>query len=186
MDKNISIKLYIKWTLFCIIFFGLFTACVDSIDVGSGADSSAESPSDITDTVSIERDDEVVKSPIDDTNTASDGVSDWDPKPEDKNLESGEAFINQTDILIMESYPPQFAITVSGALPTPCHMLRVEVNNPDQENQIHINMYSVIDPAEMCVQVLESFDANVPLGTPPPGTYQVILNGDEIGEIGYE
>jgi len=186
MDKRISIKLYIKWILFCMLTFGLLSACVGSLDTGSGVESISETPSDIEDTVSTDRSDEVVKSANDDSNTEDEGVFDWEPKPEDVNLENGEAFIGQSDILIMESYPPQFALTVSGTLPTPCHMLRVDVKEPDQENQIHVKMYSVIDPAEMCVQVLESFDVNVPLGTPPPGNYQVIVNGEEIGEIGYE
>jgi hypothetical protein len=186
MDKKISIKLYIKWILFCMLTFGLLSACVDSSDTGSGVESISETPGDIEDTVSTDRNDEVVKSAYDDSNTADEGVFDWEPKPEDVNLETGEAFINATDILTMESYPPQFAVMVSGAMPTPCHELRVEVSEPDQKNQIHVKIYSINDPSKMCIQVLESFETNVPLGTPPPGTYQVILNGDEIGEIGYE
>jgi len=200
MDDKTFIQQNIKFGLFCLVCIGLLSACAGSINSIGGPNQDSSASTDIQETQDVIPGDEVVKSPPDETDSPDDDVVsppdgdslpavagfDWDPKPEDNDLEKGEAFLNQSDILIMESYPPQFALSISGALPTPCHKLRVEVNEPDEENEIHILMYSVIDTSEICVQVLESFDANVQLGTPPPGTYQVILNGEELGEIGYE
>lgn len=172
--------------LICIFSFSVLTGCANSNIPGGAADSSSNSPDDTEEPVVISRGDDVVQSPSDSGDAPGGGGPDWEPKPADSQLDEGEVFITQSDILIMESYPPQFALLISGALPSPCHALRVEVEEPDEENQVVVNLYSVVDPQEVCVQVLEEFDANVPLGTPPPGTYQVILNGEEIGEIGYE
>jgi hypothetical protein len=107
----------------------------------------------------------------------------WEPAPGDENLNRGEVFIEESSILILESFPPQFTVQLAGNLPTPCHQLRVEVAEPDQQNRIHLQVYSVVDPDEVCLQVLEPFQANIPLGTPPPGEYTVLVNGEEIGEI---
>ncbi len=110
----------------------------------------------------------------------------WKPSPEDQKLFKEDAFVEKTEILILESYPPQFVLNIKGSLPTPCNELRVRIEDPDDKNRIDIEVYSVIDPDKICVQVLEEFEENVPLGTPPPGYYAVFVNGEELGEIGYE
>lgn len=110
----------------------------------------------------------------------------WEPSPEDQKLLKEDAFVETTEILILESYPPQFVLSIKGSLPTPCNELRLRVEEPDEENRINIEVYSVIDPGMICVQVLEEFEENIPLGTPPPGYYAVFVNGEELGEIGYE
>jgi hypothetical protein len=105
------------------------------------------------------------------------------PQPGDDNLQRGNAFINESSLLIRESYPPQIAIMLSGDLPTPCHQLRAEVGEPDAENKIMVNVYTVVDPNMMCIQVLKPFDETVELGTFPSGHYSVWLNGEMIGEF---
>ncbi|MGB6422595.1 MAG: hypothetical protein WBF05_12225, partial [Anaerolineales bacterium] len=77
----------------------------------------------------------------------------------------------------------QFELLVEGALPTPCHELRVEISDPDEQNRIYVEVYSLSKPGEICVQVLESFDENVPLKGFPSGEYSVWVNGEEVGEI---
>ena len=105
------------------------------------------------------------------------------PKPDDVNLSRGEVFINEASLLIRESFPPQIVLTLSGDLPTPCHELRVNVPEPDAENKINVDVYSVVDPDQVCTQVLESFQENIELGTFPSGHYTVWVNGELIGEF---
>jgi hypothetical protein len=92
----------------------------------------------------------------------------------------GNVFIDQTNLLTMESYPPQFLLQISGNLPDPCHELGVVVNEPDAENRIFVEAFSIADPEAMCIQVLQPFQENVNLGSFPDGEYTLFLNGEEI------
>jgi hypothetical protein len=99
-------------------------------------------------------------------------------------LQRGEAFIEAAEILILESFPPQFRLQVIGALPTPCHSLRAVVEEPDEQNEIHVEIYSLVDPEVVCAQVLEPFEASIPLGRDLQGaSYTVFINGQQVGEI---
>ena len=54
---------------------------------------------------------------------------------------------------------------------------------PDDNDQINVNVYSLVDPAEICIQVLEKFESNIPLGSYSSGNYTVLVNGEPVGEI---
>jgi len=105
------------------------------------------------------------------------------PQPSDANLVSDNVYIDQADLLILESYPLQFTLSVSGNLPDPCHHLRVTVSAPDSENRIDVQLYSLANPETMCIQVLEPFDVNIPLGSFPTGEYHLYLNGEKVAEF---
>jgi hypothetical protein len=111
------------------------------------------------------------------------GGFDWEVQPGDEQLTRGEVFLDSVQILVLESFPPQFMLNVSGSLPTPCHELRAEVSDLDAQNRIEIELYSLVDPDVICVQVLEPFEENIYLGTFPTGTYVVLVNGERVGEI---
>lgn len=109
---------------------------------------------------------------------------DWLPAPEDKGLEKGEVFIDEAGLLVLESYPPQFKLSIRGSLPTPCHNLRVHLAEPDAQKRILVQVYSVVDPRMMCTQMLKEFEASIPIPTPTSGEkYTVWLNGEQVGEI---
>jgi hypothetical protein len=105
------------------------------------------------------------------------------PKPDDADLTRGIVYVNQVELLIRESYPPQISIGVSGDLPTPCHQLRVKISKPDSENKISADFYSVVDSKKSCIQVLKSFQEYIDLGTFPSGHYTVWVNGELAGEF---
>lgn len=107
----------------------------------------------------------------------------WQPSAQDKSLSQSEAFVTSADVLVLESFPPQYMLTIQGNLPTPCNQLRAEVGEPDAQGQIEVNVYSVVDPNIMCIQVLEPFEENIPLGSLPAGQYTVIVNGEQVGQI---
>lgn len=105
------------------------------------------------------------------------------PNPDDINLSRGNVFITESGLVIRESFPPQITLSLSGDLPTPCHELRVNVPEPDSENKINVEVYSVFDPDRVCTQVLKPFEENIDLGTFPSGHYTVWVNGDRVGEF---
>ncbi|MEJ2759363.1 MAG: hypothetical protein P8046_12860, partial [Anaerolineales bacterium] len=47
-------------------------------------------------------------------------------EPGQGKLTKGKAFVNSADLLIMESYPVQISLALSGELPTPCNKLTVD------------------------------------------------------------
>lgn len=105
------------------------------------------------------------------------------PQPGDSALTRDQAYVNESELIIAESFPPQIFLRLSGALPTPCHQLRVAVGQPDAQGQIQIDVYSVVDPDRVCAQVLKDFNENVPLGSFPSGKYSVWVNGTMVGEF---
>lgn len=105
------------------------------------------------------------------------------PQPADAGLTRGKVFIQETGLLIRESYPPQIVLGFSGDLPDPCHQLRVQVSDPDENNRIDVEAYSVANPEMACIQVLQPFQAEIDLGTFPSGHYSVWLNGELAGEF---
>ncbi len=105
------------------------------------------------------------------------------PQPADSLLTRGEAYIDSSDLLTMESYPLQFMLNIKGNLPTPCHQLRALVNPPDAENKILVEVYSVSDPNAICVQALSPFEVNIPLGSFAAGKYVLFVNGNQVAEF---
>ncbi len=105
------------------------------------------------------------------------------PRPGDVNLSRGEIFLEAASVLIRESYPPQIAVSLTGKLPTPCHQLRARFSPPDPENKIIVEVYSVVDPEQVCIQVLEPFEETLNLGTFPTGHYAVWVNSKLAGEF---
>lgn len=128
--------------------------------------------------------DTVVTSPPEDgMPTDEPSVNPFSPRPGDEKLTRGSVFINETSLVIRESYPPQISLSIKGDLPTPCHQLRAAIAGPDQENKIMVDAYSVVDSTKACAQVLEPFEEYIDLGTFPSGHYSVWVNGELAGEF---
>jgi len=105
------------------------------------------------------------------------------PQPGDVKFTRGNIFIQESGLLIRESFPPQISLSFSGDLPTPCHELRAVINPSDTENKIIVDAYSVVNPDMVCTQVLKPFQESIDLGTFPSGHYTVWLNGEMAGEF---
>jgi len=95
----------------------------------------------------------------------------------------GPVFIDQAELLIRESFPIQVDLHLRGSLPTPCATLRWSVAEPDVQGRIEVAAYSSQDAALACIQVLQEFEENIPLGAYSTGSYSVWLNGERIGEF---
>ncbi len=111
------------------------------------------------------------------------GQNPYAPREADYLMEQANVYLNTVDLLIKESAPPQIGLTLAGALPTPCHQLRVDVPAPTAEGKIFIEVYSLYKSGQVCVQVLKDFDATIELGVYPPGRYQVYINGEYLGDF---
>ena len=125
----------------------------------------------------------VTSPPADNMPTNEPYVNPFSPKPGDETLTRGNVFITETSLVIRESYPPQISLSIGGDLPTPCHVLRVDIAPPNPENKITVDAYSVVDPNVACVQVLEPLQEYIDLGTFPSGHYSVWVNGELAGEF---
>lgn len=118
--------------------------------------------------------------PVDSTQPQSDAYA---PKPEDASLTRGEAYVDSSQLLTLESFPLQFMLSLKGNLPTPCNQLRIAVSPPDAENKVNVEVYSVSNPDEICVQVLAPFEVNYSLGSFPAGTYSLWVNGVKVADF---
>lgn len=107
----------------------------------------------------------------------------YQPRPGDERFARSSAFIDTSDLLVRESFPPQYSVWIKGTVPTPCHEVRALVKGPDTDGRIDIDVYSLADPEKVCVQVLAEFDMTIPLGSLSTGSYEVVVNGKSVGQI---
>ena len=105
------------------------------------------------------------------------------PQPGDSALLRQEVFLDSACVRNLNSDPATFVLDMRGNLPSPCNMLRAMVPAPDGQNQIHVDAYSVINPEEMCIAIIQPFDVSVMLGKFPSGHYTVWVNGQQVGEF---
>ena len=105
------------------------------------------------------------------------------PASGDEALTPGNAFIDTSEVVLLESYPVQVELVLKGNLPTPCHQLRAIVSPPDGQNSIQVEVYSLIDPDMICTQVLDPFEARIPLGSYTEGAFTVFVNGEVVGSF---
>jgi hypothetical protein len=105
------------------------------------------------------------------------------PLPGDKGLNKGTVFVEMTEVVLKESFPVQVGLILKGDLPTPCNALRVVVSEPDDQGNIELEVYSVVDPDKMCVQVLSPFETVIPLGDYTEGRFTVLINGEPVTEF---
>ena len=95
----------------------------------------------------------------------------------------GAVYIDFLEVVQIENIPFRMGLWIKGSLPTPCHHLRYDIAQPDVENRIEVEMYSVSDPEMICVQVLAPFEEIIPLDNLPAGTFTVFVNGNLAGEL---
>jgi hypothetical protein len=77
----------------------------------------------------------------------------------------------------------QVRLHLQGALPNPCHQLRVNPSQPDSQNRIQVEVYSVAETDKMCTEVLQPFNVLVPLENLPAGHYSIYINGELLKEF---
>jgi len=103
----------------------------------------------------------------------------------DETLDRGNAFVEMDNsaLVQMETDPLQVKIHLKGSLPNPCHQLRVNPAQPDGQKHVQVDVYSVTKPGEMCTEVLQAFDVQIPLGSFSAGHYSIYINGELLAEF---
>ena len=112
------------------------------------------------------------------------------PQPGDELLTRGEVFMDlaNSQLLTTGIQPIQVSAFLKGDLPTPCHQLRVVTMEPNENDAINLEVYSLVDSSGICTTVLQPFEATIPLGNTSGEQRIVYVNGEVLGEfsIGYE
>lgn len=95
----------------------------------------------------------------------------------------GPVYIDETELLLLESFPVQIELVIRGALPTPCASLEWLVEAPDDQGRIQVEAFSLQDPTIDCIQVLQEMEESLAIGSYSEGVYSVWLNGELVGEF---
>lgn len=89
-----------------------------------------------------------------------------------------QAFIDDIEVQIVDSFPVQVLVFVSGNLPTSCYQLGpIHKRFADNRFEIAVNV-TPLQTFAPCIQVLEPFQTTIPLDVYglPKGSYQVLVN----------
>jgi hypothetical protein len=106
--------------------------------------------------------------------------------PRDGDLNLQRTGVTLTSVNLSERfdlYPRQVAVYFLGYMPSVCNELRINVNPPDAEARIYIEVYSLMDSSIACDRVFQQFEAMILLGTFTNGRYMIWVNGERIGDF---
>ncbi len=106
------------------------------------------------------------------------------PRPEDANLQIGGVELTSLNLAEQAgSVPARVALRFLGSLPRACNELRIDVAAPNDQYQIFVEIYSLIDSKVECENVFQQFEASVLLGVYSAGRYTVWVNGGLVGDF---
>jgi hypothetical protein len=111
------------------------------------------------------------------------GAEDPGPGMDSTEFVRGPVYVDEAQLIILESFPVQAELSIRGALPTPCASLEWHVAPPDEDGRILVEAFSLQASGLDCIQVLAELDENLPLGSYAKGSYSVWLNGELVGEF---
>ena len=97
-----------------------------------------------------------------------------------KGMIEGAVFLDAVSLQVMESFPVQVSLALEGSLPTPCHRLSWRIAQPDIGNSVFVEVFSLVDPNQACIQRIEPFEETISLGTFPQGDYRIVVNGESL------
>lgn len=86
-------------------------------------------------------------------------------------------------LVVYERYPMKAILALKGELPTACHALVWEVSGPNDKNIIEVTTFAEPAQQRFCIQILEPFEVQIPLGDFTELGFSVHLNGEVIGDL---
>jgi len=95
------------------------------------------------------------------------------------------AIIDLAEIVLLDDSHSGYGLRITGTIPTPCHELNIDIEEPDNEDQIQIEVYSLSEPGEICIQIIEEFDTTIPLEIFDPDINKLWVNGEQVTKIQY-
>lgn len=84
--------------------------------------------------------------------------------------------INSVDVLLLESFPVQAQLEVSGYQTDGCET-EVLVDVSQRGRDVQVEIYRVLPPFVMCTMVIVDYEETISLGAFDPGQYRVTVNG---------
>jgi hypothetical protein len=106
------------------------------------------------------------------------------PQAGDEKLQRDLLAVTNVSIMTTNSLPVRLGVNFTYALPTVCHELRVAVSGPDASHRIDLQIYTLVDPSEVCIMIaMAPVSDTVLIGVLPEGTYSIYVNGDKVGNI---
>ncbi len=91
---------------------------------------------------------------------------------------AGAVYLSAWQLNILESWPLQINLIVSGELPNGCAILGHSVTEDAANGIINVRVFSDTNPDLICTEALVPFDELIDLGSYSSGSWKVILNDD--------
>ncbi len=108
----------------------------------------------------------------------------YSPLPGDASLRLAGVVLDSINLVERSDLAPtRVELNLFGSLPSVCNQLRVEVSPPNEQYQIFVEVYSLINPNLSCDNVFQQFEDSVLLGQYSPGKYTVWINKGYIGDF---
>lgn len=106
------------------------------------------------------------------------------PAPEPTAVPGGSVsqpiIIDSVNALLLESYPVQIHLSVTGSIPDGCDY-PVQIQQIRSGNTVTVNIFRMVDPAALCPMIARTFEQTIPLdGGFETGTYTIIVNQQTI------
>jgi hypothetical protein len=89
-------------------------------------------------------------------------------------------YVDQVEVLYLESDPVQVQLVVTGSVPTPCHEPAWSV--VDDGSFVSVELWSEADPEAFCSTVLQEVELVVPIGDYESARRAVLVN-DRLAEL---
>lgn len=108
----------------------------------------------------------------------------FEPQLQDVNWQV--ATVTIVSVGLSEQYefsPPRAMLNLVGYMPSVCNELRVNINPPDEDFNLYVDVYSLINPDVQCDNVFQQFETSLLLGTYSPGRYAVWVNDVLMGDF---
>lgn len=96
---------------------------------------------------------------------------------------AGDLLISRAELLLMESFPVQVRLEVSGTLASDCVELRWTVGEADHSGRIDVLLETQTSTAGDCASIRVPFNLSIPIGDYTSGKHSVWLNGEQAGEF---
>ena len=103
----------------------------------------------------------------------------FNPVPGDEGLIRGVAFVDSVQWNNSQN-AGQVEFVFKGSLPTPCNHLRLNFLPLTADKRLDVDAYSVSNPDEVCIQVIQEFEVAVTVTGLAQGGYTLFVNGQEM------
>ncbi len=99
-------------------------------------------------------------------------------------MQTGGVILTSLDLIEqIDNTPVRVALNLLGSLPRACNELRMEVADPNEQYQIFVDVYSLVNLNVKCENVFQQFEATILLGVYSAGRYTVWVNNELVGDF---